>query len=62
MFIDSYKKIGLTVSKEANKSPINLLVNTIRHIKNKNQLLIIPLTLFSGFEQAYLSADFTKVI
>jgi hypothetical protein len=62
MFIDSYKKIGLNVSKEANQSPINLLINTIRHIKNKNQLLIIPLTLFSGFEQAYLGADFTRVI
>ena len=61
MFIDSYKKIGLTVSKKANQNPVNLLINTIRHIKNKNQLLIIPLTLFSGFEQAYLGADFTKV-
>ena len=62
MFIDSYKKIGLSVSRETNQNPVNLLINTIRHIKNKNQLLIIPLTLFSGFEQAYLGADFTKVI
>lgn len=38
-----------------------MLVNTIKHLKNKNQLLIIPLTMYSGFEQAYIGADFTKV-
>lgn len=59
--IDSYEKIGLENSKEEKKSPINLLINTLRHLKNKKQLLIIPLTMWSGFEQAFISADFTRV-
>ncbi|CAF0796002.1 unnamed protein product [Brachionus calyciflorus] len=59
-FINSYRKLGLKHSKEEQKTPVELLVNTLRHIKNKNQILIIPLTLWSGFEQAYISADFTK--
>lgn len=59
--VDTHKKIGLTTTKKFN-NPISLLINTIKHIKDKDQLLIIPLTLWSGFEQAYLGADFTKVI
>jgi len=47
--------------EDIKKSPINLLINTIKHLKHKNQLLIIPLTMYSGFEQAYIGADFTKV-
>ncbi|XP_037069211.1 protein unc-93 homolog A-like [Pollicipes pollicipes] len=30
------------------------------HMKKPYQLLIIPLTMWSGFEQAFLMADFTK--
>ena len=61
-FLDSYKTIGLESNeKNSKKSPISMLINTLRHIKNPNQLLIIPLTLYSGFEQAYIGADFTKV-
>lgn len=59
-FLNTYKQIGLE-SKKQTKSPLSLLLNTIKHIKNPNQLLIIPLTLWSGFEQAFISADFTKV-
>lgn len=48
--MDSYEKIGITNLNIEVKSPLSLLMNTLKHIKNKNQLLIIPLTLFSGFE------------
>lgn len=62
LFLDSYSKIGLTTQQhKLERTPIQALVNTIKHLKNKNQLLIIPLTLWSGFEQAYIGADFTKV-
>lgn len=59
-FLDSYKKIGIEkiIPK---KSSISMLVNTLKHIRNKKQILVIPITLFSGFEQAFISADFTKV-
>ena len=58
--VDSNSKIGLKNTKKFD-SPISLLINTLKHIKEKDQLLIIPLTLWSGFEQAYIGADFTKV-
>jgi predicted MFS family arabinose efflux permease len=35
-------------------------MTTIKHMGHKYQLLIIPLTLWNGFEQAFISADFTK--
>jgi hypothetical protein len=59
--LDSYEKIGLKNADKQSKSPISLLINTLKHVRHKNQLLIIPLTLYSGFEQAYIGADFTKV-
>ena len=59
--LDGYKKIGLDALKKEEKNPLQLLISTLKHLKNKRQLLIIPLTLWSGFEQAYISADFTKV-
>jgi hypothetical protein len=60
ILVDTHKKIGLKSTKKFD-SPISLLINTLKHIKEKDQLLIIPLTLWSGFEQAYIGADFTKV-
>ncbi|CAF0795983.1 unnamed protein product [Brachionus calyciflorus] len=60
IFIDKYRKIGLVHSKEENKSPIQLILNTLKHIKDTNQLLLIPITVWLGFEQAYFLADFTK--
>ncbi len=39
----------------------NLLVATFKHMLNPYQLLIIPLTIWIGFEQAFIGADFTAV-
>ena len=60
VLLNNYKQIGMSRTKKEFSSPLHLLINTIKHIKQKNQLLIIPLTLWSGFEQAFFSADFTK--
>ena len=38
-----------------------LLVATFQHMKKKNQILIIPLTLWSGIEQGFFNADFLAV-
>ncbi len=42
-------------------SGVSLLIATFKHMLNPLQLLIIPLTMWSGFEQAFFSADFTAV-
>ena len=38
-----------------------LLVATFKHIKKPYQILIIPLTFWSGIEQGFFGADFTAV-
>lgn len=40
---------------------LKLVVSTVKHLKNVNQLLLIPLTMWSGLEQSFLGAQFTKV-
>ncbi|XP_042205187.1 UNC93-like protein isoform X3 [Homarus americanus] len=41
------------------KSGWELLVATFNHMRHPYQLLIIPLTMWSGVEQAFLGADYT---
>ncbi|KAM4694256.1 protein unc-93 homolog A-like [Discoglossus pictus] len=36
------------------------LLTTIKQLKDKRQCLLIPLTMFSGFQQGFLSSDYTK--
>ncbi|XP_077131825.1 protein unc-93 homolog A-like isoform X2 [Ranitomeya variabilis] len=46
---------------ENNNSTIwNSLLGTIYQLKDKRQCLLIPLTMFSGFQQGFLSSDYTK--
>ncbi|KAG1702353.1 UNC93-like protein [Nymphon striatum] len=47
--------------KDGNSKPtLKLLFETFRHLKNPQQILIIPLTIYSGVEQAFIRYDFTK--
>ncbi|XP_072265284.1 protein unc-93 homolog A isoform X2 [Pyxicephalus adspersus] len=36
------------------------ILATFRNLQDKRQVLLIPLTMWSGFEQGFLSGDFTK--
>ncbi len=40
---------------------VTLLISTLKHMRNVNQLFLIPLTIWSGLEQSFLGAQFTKV-
>ncbi len=40
---------------------LTLLVSTVKHMRHINQLFLIPLTIWSGLEQSFLWAQFTKV-
>ncbi|KAI0227956.1 hypothetical protein LSAT2_021555 [Lamellibrachia satsuma] len=37
-----------------------LVAATAMHLRHKNQLILIPLTMYSGFEQASFNAEFSK--
>ena len=38
-----------------------MCVATFKHMRLISQLLLIPITMLSGFEQSFFSAEFTKV-
>lgn len=50
----------LKVRKKKQENKLDLLISTVKQMKNKNQLLIIPLTLWLGFSLAFIGADFTR--
>jgi len=43
------------------RGPFDLLIATFKHMKDKRQLMLIPITMYSGFEQAFLTGDYTRV-
>lgn len=53
----------LEASNEIQESStgFQLLIATARHMRKKEQLLLIPLTIWSGLEQGFFGADFTAV-
>jgi len=60
IFLDPLTRFGEEERKKGQKlTGVQLLVATFRHMKNKKQLLIIPLTIWSGIEQGFFGADFT---
>ncbi|XP_055591536.1 UNC93-like protein [Uranotaenia lowii] len=40
-------------------SGIRMLIITAKHLTNKYQLLLLPITMFIGLEQAFIAVDFT---
>jgi len=61
IFLDPLTRFGEEDRQSNGKklSGVQLLVATFRHMKNKKQVLIIPLTIWSGIEQGFFGADFT---
>jgi len=61
LFVDPLTRFGEDERKEGKEKLTGkqLLVATFRHMKKKNQILIIPLTFWSGIEQGFFGADFT---
>ena len=42
-------------------SGFSLLAITLKLLKERNQILILPITMFLGVEQAFVGADYTAV-
>lgn len=55
LFLDHAKQ-----SDDDKNPPRALLIETLRHLRKPHQCLLIPLTIFSGLEQAFLWGDFTQ--
>jgi hypothetical protein len=61
LFVDPLTRFGEDERQEGRPTLTGkeLLVATFRHMKKKKQILIIPLTFWSGIEQGFFGADFT---
>ncbi|XP_047502870.1 UNC93-like protein isoform X3 [Penaeus chinensis] len=61
VFVDPLTKYGEDdrVGSSTGKSGLELLIATFSHMRHPYQLLIIPLTIWSGVEQAFIGADYT---
>lgn len=46
--------------RKKQESGLNLLVATVKHLRDWRMLLVLPLTVFSGLEQAFTFGDFTQ--
>lgn len=59
--VDSLKRYKEGVREGSGKglSGFQLLAITLKLLKERNQLLILPITMFLGVEQAFVSADYT---
>ena len=63
LFVDPLTRFGMTEEKAAKKklSGVELLVATFKQMIVKEQLLVIPITFWSGIEQGFFDAEFTAV-
>ncbi|KAF2352018.1 Ion channel regulatory protein UNC-93 [Trinorchestia longiramus] len=61
MFVNPLSRYcdGTLMRSSTGRSVLQQLGATFHHLRHPYQLLIIPLTFWSGLEQAFLSADFT---
>lgn len=62
-FLDQIKSDRAETEKEIleTSSFWSTFLATFQHLKDKRQCLLIPLTIYSGLEQGFLSGDYTKV-
>ncbi|XP_009889757.1 PREDICTED: protein unc-93 homolog A isoform X2 [Charadrius vociferus] len=62
IFLDQIKSDQAETEKEKLETPSfwSTFLATFQHLKDKRQCLLIPLTMYSGFEQGFLSGDYTK--
>ena len=63
VFVDPLTRFGITDEKKKKEklSGLELLVATFKQMIRKEQLLIIPITFWSGIEQGFFDAEFTAV-
>ncbi|XP_072499984.1 protein unc-93 homolog A-like [Notamacropus eugenii] len=61
VFLEQIPNDQLENEEEKKKESLgSKFLATFQHLKDKRQCLLIPLTMYSGFEQGFLSGDYTK--
>ncbi|XP_020826077.1 protein unc-93 homolog A-like [Phascolarctos cinereus] len=60
VFLDQLPNDSEETEKEKNAPIWTHFLATFQHLRDKRQCLLIPLTMYGGFEQAFISGDYTK--
>ncbi|XP_032881581.1 protein unc-93 homolog A [Amblyraja radiata] len=60
IFLDQFDKKEVNEFKKQKINMCTHLVATLTHLKDKRQILLIVMTMYSGFEQGFLAGDYTK--
>ncbi|XP_069788247.1 protein unc-93 homolog A isoform X2 [Narcine bancroftii] len=60
IFLDQLDKKEVNDFKNQKINLCTHLVATFTHLKDKRQILLIVMTMYSGFEQGFLAGDYTK--
>lgn len=61
LFVDNLPSELVEKETDLKKGTLKMLAATVYHLRHKEQLVLIPLTMYSGFEQASYNAEFTSV-
>lgn len=61
LFVDPLKRYEMGRKSGSNISGIKLLAVTFKQFLKPKQMLLLPITMFIGAEQAFIAADFTSV-
>ncbi|GFT79403.1 protein unc-93 homolog A [Nephila pilipes] len=56
LFLDPIKQ----KKEDDNESIISRVVATLKHLKKTEQLLLVPITIYSGIQQAFILSDYSK--
>ena len=61
IFVDELPRWLMPKEGNLRREVVKFLTGTMRQMKNKKQIALIPITVYTGLEQGALGAEFTKV-
>lgn len=60
MFLNQLRR-DLRIQREKPRFKLDIWNTTVQHLRKPRHLLLVPLTIFNGMQQAFIAGEFTKV-
>ncbi|XP_041107494.1 protein unc-93 homolog A isoform X2 [Polyodon spathula] len=60
VFLDNLDKEAAQEFRDNRQPFFSVFLATFKHLRDKRQVLLIPMTMYSGFEQGFLAGDYNK--
>lgn len=61
VFLDNIDRAKAQQFRDKREPFCSTFFATFKHLRDRRQLLLIPLTMYSGFEQSFLAGEYTRV-